>query len=617
VIALRIRYNVRLLLVLAVTAGAATRVAAATFTVASTADDHDAHPGDGTCATAGGACTLRAAVEEANDPSVTPDTIVLPAGLYPLSIADSMQIRDAITIVGAGADTTVIDAGGITTVLHVETPRPGSTAWSLVLSGVTLRNGHGPNTIGGGIFAEGPLTLVDSVVRDCSAFSGGGVYTTAEATIRRCTFTGNSATALGGGINGYDVTLLDSTVSDNQAGFGGGVFGIGELVIERSTIVDNTASGNGGGVEFQGESARITNCTLSGNGAGQYGGGVERAGVHEAGGDYTPVGSVLLQNSTVTGNHADTDNDGVGNGGGVSSPNAGIRLSNTILAENVDNGGEAPDCAGPIGSLGHDLVEDVAGCTLGGAMTGDLLGVSPDLGPLADNGGPTETRAPLSTSPAIDAGSPTISGTDDDACAASDQRGILRPQPARCDIGAFEIGTDVCSAPLTGCKAAGPHQSKVSLKHSGGPSDRLTWKWRGAATDATDLGDPTTGAGYVLCVFDTSGASPRSLLRSVVPGGTCPGRRPCWRNAGSSLKYQNRLGTPGGVVTLQAKPGPDGQAAVTMKGGGAALELPALPLPASTVVLLQLRSVDPGACWEARYSTHTADTAAKFSATSE
>ena len=610
-----VRCCVARLLVLVLAASGASRVSAATFTVDSTADEDDANPGDGLCATASGACTLRAAVEEANDPAVTPDTIILPAGLYLLDIAFTMRIHAAITIVGAGAATTTIDAGGITSVFHVETPLPGSTSWSLTLSGVTIRNGNAPNSIGGAIFAEGPLALSDSIIRDNSAFNGGGIYATAESTIQRCIITGNTAGALGGGIHGYDLTVLDSTVSGNHSRFGGGLYTIGELAIERSTIVGNGASVDGGGIEFEGESGSITNCTMSDNTAGQHGGGLRRAGVHEAGGDYRAVGEITLRNSTIATNRADADGDGVGDGGGVSNPNAGIRLANTIVAENIDGGGEAPDCAGPVESVGHDLIQDVSGCTLSGAMTADLLGASPDLGPLADNGGATATRALLATSPAIDAGSPTISGTADDACAATDQRGVLRPQPARCDIGAFEIGSDLCGTPLDGCKSAGARQSKLGLKHGTGRSDRLSWKWRGAATDPTDLGAPVTGAGYVLCLFDASG-TPHALMRSMVPGGSCPSKQ-CWGTAGSSLKYKNRLGTPGGVVTLKVKPGIDGQAGIALKGGGPTLTLPSLPLPANAIVLLQLRSVDTGACWEARYSTPAVDTAAKFTAVSD
>ena len=61
----------------------------------------------------------------------------------------------------------------------------------------------------------------------------------------------------------------------------------------------------------------------------------------------------------------------------------------------------------------------------------DKIGVQPLLGPLADNGGPTQTHALLAGSPAIDAG-------DDTAAPATDQRGVARPQGARSDIGSVE-----------------------------------------------------------------------------------------------------------------------------------------------------------------------------------
>jgi hypothetical protein len=61
-----------------------------------------------------------------------------------------------------------------------------------------------------------------------------------------------------------------------------------------------------------------------------------------------------------------------------------------------------------------------------------ILFADPLLGALADNGGPTQTRALSSGSPAIDAG-------NNSACPAADQRGILRPQGGGCDIGAYEL----------------------------------------------------------------------------------------------------------------------------------------------------------------------------------
>ncbi|HSK26921.1 MAG TPA: CSLREA domain-containing protein, partial [Jiangellales bacterium] len=55
--------------------------ASETFVVTTTADAPDATSNDGLCATGGGECTLRAAVEQANA-STAPDTIIVPAGQY-------------------------------------------------------------------------------------------------------------------------------------------------------------------------------------------------------------------------------------------------------------------------------------------------------------------------------------------------------------------------------------------------------------------------------------------------------------------------------------------------------------------------------------------------------
>src|SRR5262249_8330138 len=156
-----------------------------------------------------------------------------------------------------------------------------------------------------------------------------------------------------------------------------------------------------------------------------------------------------------TDNHADSDGNGSGNGGGVMGQTLvpGIVARNTILAGNFDAGGEAPECAGSVESLGHNLVQDASGCPLAGAPR-DMMGVSPALGPLVDNGGSTAAHALLPGSPAIDAGDDGIPGTGGTACTPRDQRGIVRPQPARCDIGAFEVATDLCGSVLSGCKQA-------------------------------------------------------------------------------------------------------------------------------------------------------------------
>src|SRR5206468_13059729 len=90
---------------------------AASFTVNSTTDAVDASPGDGLCATSGGQCTLRAAIEEANAlPGA--DIVNLPAGTYSISLgagdfnaASDLHITDELEIRGAGANQTFVDGG--------------------------------------------------------------------------------------------------------------------------------------------------------------------------------------------------------------------------------------------------------------------------------------------------------------------------------------------------------------------------------------------------------------------------------------------------------------------------------------------------------------------------
>ena len=122
-----------------------------TFTATSIADTVDANPGDGECADAGGNCTLRAAVMEANL-SAGPDTIELLEDTYSLTIAGvdeddaatgDLDLKGNLTINGASPKTTIIDAEQSSDrVFHI------LSAANVTFSGVTIRNG---NVLGGGI----------------------------------------------------------------------------------------------------------------------------------------------------------------------------------------------------------------------------------------------------------------------------------------------------------------------------------------------------------------------------------------------------------------------------------------------------------------------------------
>jgi uncharacterized repeat protein (TIGR01451 family)/CSLREA domain-containing protein len=409
------------------------------FVVNDTADAPDANLADGLCKTATGVCTLRAAVQQANSAAFLLDAITFgvsqpltltikfnPSNPNP-SATGPLRITDDLIISGQGAGQTIVSGGQdpeIGGVIHV------ASSARVTISDLAVRNGDaGGNTYGGAIRNEGTLLLRRSVVGGSRATSGGGIANWGVLSVDSSSISGNTATGSGGGI----ANLFDLGINPN-----GGV-----LELTASTISGNAATGtlgSGGGIDDQ-ATARLTNVTISGNTAAQDGGGM-RVWAND-------LDTLTANNVTIVGNTADSDGDGVGTGGGIFDRSGPITVMNTIVAGNLDRSRKAPDCQGQstqqgysLISLGHNLIGDNTGCAIV-AISGDQVGTGgsrrdPRLGPLRNNGGPTATRAPLSGSPAINAGSAARPGSQGNACAATDQRGLFRPQGAACDIGASE-----------------------------------------------------------------------------------------------------------------------------------------------------------------------------------
>jgi len=249
--------------------------------------------------------------------------------------------------------------------------------------------------------------------------------------------------AFGMNLTGGTLTMNDCAVSGN-APFGGIATHPGTtLNMNGCTISGNQLNTQGGaGLQNQG-TAILTNCTVSGNTAKSTpnqsgnGGGVRNLG-----------GTLTLISCTVTGNTADPA------GGGIESTNGGtFRLTNTIVANNTSP--TEPDCSGPFASSGYNLIRINGGTGFTNNVTHDQVGTGatprePLLGPLQDNGGPTNTHALLSGSPAIEAGETAPNNI-------TDQRGFARvvdsPSIANVgngsDIGAYEVQADV----LPGCSS--------------------------------------------------------------------------------------------------------------------------------------------------------------------
>ena len=410
---------------------------AATFTVNATADAVDAAPGDGACASAEGSCSLRAAVMEANA-LAGPDTIRLPAGRYVLTLAGAdenaaargdLDVFSDVTIIGAGAATTIIDGGGIDRVFdNLDTLR---------LTSLTVEGGRILDTSfdggGGGLVNSAFLYLTDVVVRaNTAALGGGGILNYSDLFLSDSTIEGN--------------TVVASDPPVRQLG-GGGIGNEANVNIDRSTIRGNTAPFGGGLANDA--NAFVTSSTVSGNNAIEAGGGIWNNS------NLTVVSSTIAQNAARIGG-------GIYDAWGSNDRLAGVTLDGelahagiTEAANTIFTGGcvLTTDGSGVV-SHGHNLASDLS-CGL--RADGDLQAVDPQLGPLQDNRGPTQTEALLAGSPALDAGGddtvslPGWRGGFTGACPATDQRGAIRPQGAHCDIGAYEVAV---AAPPSGSYAA-------------------------------------------------------------------------------------------------------------------------------------------------------------------
>jgi len=252
----------------------------------------------------------------------------------------------------------------------------------------------------------------------------------ARLTMTRLLVTHPSGDTGPGVLNGGTLTLFSSTVRGNTGTDGGGVSSTGTLAVQRSTITENTAE-RGGGLFTTGR-ATVATSTVSGNTSNGDGGGIA-----------VGAGTLRLSYSTVGRNTAQW----IGGGLDIDS-SAAVVLEASVLGGN-QAGASGSDCAGPAVSNGYVVMGTTDGwyCeivpTVGDQIDAPEGILDVALEALAWNGGPTQTMALRADSPALDAIPVGARGADGRTvlCAAGvslDQRRVVRPIGAGCDVGAFE-----------------------------------------------------------------------------------------------------------------------------------------------------------------------------------
>jgi uncharacterized repeat protein (TIGR01451 family) len=339
-----------------------------------------------------GAGSLRQAILDAcPGATITFDVTVT----SPITVSSELVINKNLTIQGPTSSGLTISGNNASRVFNI------NAGMSLAISNLTIDSGRA--AFGGGIYNQGALILTSSTISNNKTTDGSD---TTDATNG-----GNSGD--GGGIYSTGtLTLINSTISGNKTGRGGDASGTG----------NGGNSGNGAGIYHTG-ALTLTNTTVTKNQTGR-------------------VGAPVSPNTT------GIPGSTVGTGGGISRSGGTLILNNTIVADNRDGFSDPDDINGTVDSASaSNLIGSSAGFNgISNGTNGNQIGqsavpLSPQLGALADNGGPTKTHLPQQLSPAIDAGSNALAKDQSNNPLTSDQRGpgFDRILNGTVEIGAVEV----------------------------------------------------------------------------------------------------------------------------------------------------------------------------------
>lgn len=354
--------------------------------------------GDTDLSTPGNQVSLRSAVQFANS-SIGNDTIRLAAGHYELTRTGTgedwastgdLDIRGNLTIKGAGAGATFIDANDLDRVFQV---LPGV---ALTLEGVTVKGGNG-GTYGGGVYNEGQLTLNGADITHNEARYGGGIYNKYGdvSVVNHSNISHNDAVYYGGGIYNVgdrmtkgnvtvDLSVLqgneakyggaifnsrgdvhvvhDSEVAQNEAWYGGAIYNYGnrfstdsDLFISDSDFYENHATRNGGAIYNHANLTVNASSRFYWNTAEYHGGAIynaffgtadisdrtelwENSTRYGSGGAIFNSGVLQMDTTDLARNAASTDSGSTGYGGAIYNEGQ-MTLSNVQAEDNTADQG--------------------------------------------------------------------------------------------------------------------------------------------------------------------------------------------------------------------------------------------------------------------------------------
>lgn len=484
-----------------------------------------------------------------------------------VSITDSdspdVQSGGAVLLIGLGS-------GGSLPLLTLQnTTLTGNTASccggavsalyaDVSISNSTIDDNYAPTGGGLAIALTNSLLIDETNITGNTADIAGGLYLygAANVTIEESVISGNESAAQGGGVMvvyGGPVTIRDTTISGNTAGTdAGGLYLYGaelSVLMERVRVTNNTAATYEGGMAIWGSGVTIVESQITGNQAAIVGGLYAGYGAYlylvnttVANNTATTgsVGGIGIQDSfaaidlsTISGNTAPA-----GAAGNMFSYGSYLYVGHSIIANGSAIAGNDLVTADSSATINYTLIEDPTGATFAGAN--NITGVDPQLGPLQNNGGPTETMEPAPTSPAVNAGAAEFTTP------ANDQRGFTRPVGI-VDLGAVEIdpGTLALSSDAY-ATSEGAGFVTITVNRTGGSDGAVSVNYLTTSGTATAGADFTTASGTLN--WADGDAAPKSFNVPIADDAVFEG--PETFNVALDTVVGATLGTSAAVVTI-------------------------------------------------------------------